>query len=249
MGCWFEFKRKRVFFGCYFGQLYLNSVSVTERRTNITFYLKRRSLSSRNFKRTKNVKFCFALFAMQYFSRYWAEFKRWMVNFWMMFDQSLLNLLRPCYWKEDIWKILFKRRAVLQMSKIWVGGVYAIQDLSNKTGVTPGKKIDEDVVFSFLFKNELFVVLEENIENMYQLVQRQCFKFEKQIMFCLFYILRARLRCSFEFRGSLLFILNDDQVHSTFLQEEPITSNFVLIVFAIDYLWTRAVSHLKRALL
>ena len=48
---------------------------------------------------------------------------------------------------------------------------------------------------------------------------------------------------------SLLFILNNDQVHSTFLNEQPITSNFVLRVFAIDYVWTRAVSHLERAML
>ena len=38
---------------------------------------------------------------------------------------------------------------------------------------------------------------------------------------------------------SLLFILNDDQVHSTFLQEEPITSSFVLRDFAINHLCIR----------
>ena len=93
-------------FGPYFGQLCLNSYKFTERTKNTTFYLKRRSVPSRNFKRTKNVKFCFGLFAKQYFSRYWAEFKRRILNFWC-FGQSVLNLLRPCYWKENIWKIIF----------------------------------------------------------------------------------------------------------------------------------------------
>ena len=105
MGCWFELKREKVFLDHILAN-YLNSYSFTERRKNITFYLKRRSVPSRNFKRTKNVKFCFGLFAKQYFSRYWAEFKRRIVNFWC-FGQSFLNLLRPCYWKENIWKLLF----------------------------------------------------------------------------------------------------------------------------------------------
>ena len=99
-------------FGPYFDQLCLNSYKFTERRKNITFYLKRRSVPSRNFKSTKNVKFCFGLFAKQYFSRYWAEFKRRILNFWC-FGQSFLNLLRPCYGKENIF---LKRRSVPQMS-------------------------------------------------------------------------------------------------------------------------------------
>ena len=48
---------------------------------------------------------------------------------------------------------------------------------------------------------------------------------------------------------SLLFILNDDQVHSTFLQEEPITSSFVLRDFAINHLCIRALSHVKRKIM
>ena len=104
MGCWFDLGKD--IFGPYFGQLCLNSYKFTEKTKNTTFYLKRRSVPSRNFKRTKNVKFCFGLFAKQYFSRYWAEFKRRILNFWC-FGQSFLNLLRPCYWKENIWKIIF----------------------------------------------------------------------------------------------------------------------------------------------
>ena len=39
MGCWFEFKREKIFLGPYFGQLCLNSYKFTERRKNIIFYL------------------------------------------------------------------------------------------------------------------------------------------------------------------------------------------------------------------
>ena len=105
-------------FGPYFDQLCLNSYKFTERRKNITFYLKRRSVPSRNFKRTKNVKFCLRLFAMQYFSRYWAEFKRRMVNFWMMIWSIVSQRTRTVSLKGKHLKniIFLKRRSVPQMS-------------------------------------------------------------------------------------------------------------------------------------
>ena len=118
MGCWFEFKREKVFFGSYFGQLYFNSYSFTERRKNITFYVKRRSVPSQHLKEEhKNVKFCLRLFAMQYFSRYWAEFKRRMGNFWMMIWSIISQRTRTVLLKGKHLKniIFLKRRSVPQM--------------------------------------------------------------------------------------------------------------------------------------
>ena len=67
----------------------------------------------------KNVKFCLGLFATQYFSRYWAEFKRRMVNFWMMIwsiisQRSRTVLLKGKHLKNIIF--LIKRHSVPQMS-------------------------------------------------------------------------------------------------------------------------------------
>ena len=117
MGCWFELKREKVFLDHILAN-YLNSYSFTERRKNITFYLKRRSVPSRNFKRTKNVKFCFGLFAKQYFSKYWAEFKRRLVNFWMMIWSIISQRTRTVLLKGKHLKniIFLKRRSVPQMS-------------------------------------------------------------------------------------------------------------------------------------
>ena len=110
----------------------------------------------------------------------------------------------------------------------------------------------------------------------FKIVRRQCFKFESRLCFlysafleqdwdvhltleemAFFWMAIFDIRQCYRRKNiselvwerSLLFILNNDQVHSTFLNEQPITSNFVLRVFAIDYLWTRALSHLKRAML
>ena len=161
MGCWFELKREKVFLDHILAN-YLNSYSFTERRKSITFYLKRRSVPSRNFKRTKNVKFCFGLFAKQYFSKYWAEFKRRLVNFWMMIWSIISQRTRTVLLKGKHLKniIFLKRRSVPQMSN------FVLEEfLPFKNSWTPEKRIDEDVVFSFLFKNELFVVLEAKREH------------------------------------------------------------------------------------
>ena len=105
----------------------------------------------------------------------------------------------------------------------------------------------------------------------FKIVRRQCFKFESRLCFlysafleqdwdvhltleemAFFWMLFEWLYLTSDSvtKGrTLLFILNNDQVHSTFLNEQPITSNFVLRVFAIDYVWTRAVSLLERAML
>ena len=194
------------------------------------------------------------------------EFKRKMVNFWMMFWSIISKLTKTVLLKGKHLKNIFLNDVQFHKCQILSWSTWKKDWWRRRVFFSVQKWVVRSnwYMFSFGFK----------------IVRRQCFKFESRLCFLysafleqdsdvhltleemaffwmIFWMAIFDIRQCYRRKNiselvwerSLLFILNNDQVHSKFLNEQPITSNFVLRVFAIDYVWTRAVSLLERAML
>ena len=186
-------------------------------------------------------------------------FKRRMINFWMTFWSiiSELNKTVLLSLKGKHLKCFFlKRRSVRFHTlkgrttnvKFCVGFIFSYPLETKRKNVGVGKtacfEFEKLLFFPFYFPKARL---------------RCWFEFKGRCYFfwMVFWLIIFDFRLCYRKKNiwelvwerSLLFILNDDQVHSTFLQEEPITSSFVLRDFAINHLCIRALSHVKRKIM
>ena len=231
MGCGFQFKRERTFFF----EAKREHIQVTKSKLAP---LQRRSVLDDLVLSLKSLKSSCPFHIPRARIRCWAEFKRRMINFWITFwsiiselTNTVLLSLKGKYLKNIFF---LKRRS------------FPFHTLKRRT---------TDVKFC--------VGLLKAKENMFELVRQPCFEFEKLLCFPL-YIPRARMRCWFEFERVMVYFWTTFQsktIWGALLDMKPHSVSFhilnrrtthvklCVVVFSIQYLSTKAVSHLKRGMM